>query len=92
MWLAPQLMIHTSVPDNDPVKYTLIENGVKLTPEPQEILGVQPYMKVTMPLMRQESVLKSGIQTYPKKKNSTLVGRLLRWHQGVSHLCPLCQS
>jgi hypothetical protein len=49
MWLAPQLMIHTSVPDNDPVKYTLIENGVKLTPETQEILGVQPYMKVTMP-------------------------------------------
>lgn len=48
MWLAPQLMIHSSVPDNNPVIYAFVENGVELIPEPQKIPGVQPYMKVIM--------------------------------------------
>ena len=48
MWLAPQLMLHTCVPDNIPVPYELTEHGVVLTPAAQKVPGMQPVMSVTM--------------------------------------------
>lgn len=48
MWLAPQLMLHTCVPDNRPVAYKLVENGVILMPEAQKVPGMQPEMTIIM--------------------------------------------
>lgn len=47
-WLAPQLMIHTTVPDNDPVPYELIENGVILKPAVLKVIGMRYEMRIVM--------------------------------------------
>lgn len=48
MWLAPQVLVHTTVPDNTAVPYELISNGVILKPAVNMVIGMQPTMTVVM--------------------------------------------
>jgi len=48
LWLAPQLPIHTSAPDNDPLDVEYIPNGAVFTGKPQEVVGMQTRMTVVM--------------------------------------------
>lgn len=40
MWISPEHMPKSYYPDNDPVEYKIIENGVILTPPPQKYTGI----------------------------------------------------
>ncbi len=48
LWASPEKMPNTYYPDNNPVEYTLLENGAIFTQEPQTQNGVQMQMQVTM--------------------------------------------
>lgn len=48
LWVAPEAMPRTYYPDNKPVQYQIIENGVRLTPPLQLWTQMQMEMDVTM--------------------------------------------
>ncbi len=48
LWTSPEVVPRTTYPDNRPVKYEIIENGVVLIQEPQVENGVQLKMVATM--------------------------------------------
>ena len=48
MWLAPQKIIYTESPDNDPVSVEEIENGVRLTCPEAKVIGFRSQMTVVM--------------------------------------------
>lgn len=48
LWAAPEALPRTYLPENEPVKYTLLENGVRLVPKAQRLLGTQNAMEVAM--------------------------------------------
>jgi len=46
LWLAPQYIIHTCYPDNDPVVWEVKDNTVSFTPPPQRVNEMQVCMTV----------------------------------------------
>lgn len=48
LWLAPQRLIHTGAPDNDPLEVTRITNDAVFTGKPQKVVGMQTSMIVVM--------------------------------------------
>lgn len=48
LWVAPEAMPRTYVPDNNPVTYQLLPNGVRLTPPLQPWTQFQLELEVTM--------------------------------------------
>lgn len=48
LWASPEIMPRTIYPDNEPVSYTPIENGIRLTPPPQAWTGLQMEIDVVM--------------------------------------------
>ena len=49
MWISPEAFPRTYYPDNQPVAYEKIENGVKLIPPAQVTNNVQFEIEITMP-------------------------------------------
>ncbi len=48
LWHAPELVPRSYLPENYPIKYELLENGVILTPPEQVKLGMQNQIEITM--------------------------------------------
>lgn len=48
LWHSPEAMPRSYLPENGPVEYEILENGVRLVPAPQEKIGTQNEMVVTM--------------------------------------------
>ncbi|OQB13884.1 MAG: hypothetical protein BWY15_01512 [Firmicutes bacterium ADurb.Bin193] len=48
LWTGPEIIPRTIYPDNEPVMYTVIENGIRLTPPPQVWNGVQMEIDLVM--------------------------------------------
>jgi len=48
LWTSPEAMPRSYYPDNEPVNYTVIPNGVRLTPPPQAWNELQMEMEVTI--------------------------------------------
>lgn len=48
LWMSPEDMPLSYYPDNDPVAYREIENGVELTPPPQRVNDVQYRFELVM--------------------------------------------
>lgn len=48
LWISPEYYPEMYYPDNDPVKYELLPNGLILTPPPQEENGIQMSWRITM--------------------------------------------
>ena len=48
LWHSPESMPRSYLPENSPVEYELLENGVRLVPSAQEKLGTQNEIVVTM--------------------------------------------
>ena len=88
MWLAPQLMMHTSYPDNAPVPYEIIENGVILKPEAQEILGMQPVMKVVMSPDKSEIEVEVTYRNISKGEKSYAVWQISQFDVGGVAIVP----
>lgn len=61
LWMSPEDMPLTYYPDNDPVKYEKIENGVVLTPPAQRVNDVQYRIEITMREGRNKLFLKHYI-------------------------------
>lgn len=54
IWMAPQHEIRTAVPDNDPVSWVELEDGVVLSPNVMDPPGVRPKLVITMDNERAE--------------------------------------
>ena len=48
LWASPESYPRTYYPDNEPVKYKLIENGIRLTPQPQAWNNLQNEIEITI--------------------------------------------
>jgi len=48
LWVSPESVPETYYPDNEPVDYKKIENGIILTPPPQKGVNFQLSMEITM--------------------------------------------
>jgi hypothetical protein len=48
MWYAPEAIPRTYSPDNDPVEFKLIPNGIELTQKTEPKTGIQKQMVVTL--------------------------------------------
>ncbi len=49
LWKSPEGLPDTYYPDNKPVSYEKIENGIRLLPPPQKEINLQFSMEITMP-------------------------------------------
>ena len=49
LWISPEYVPETYYPDNEPVSYEKIENGIRLFPPAQKGTNLQLSMEITMP-------------------------------------------
>lgn len=92
MWLAPQLMLHTCVPDNDPVPYEWIENGVILKPASQKVPGMQPTMTILMDPADAKIEVNVCYQNISDKEKSYAVWQISQFDSGGIAFIPFTEE
>lgn len=92
LWMSPEDMPLTYYPDNDPVQYEKIENGVLLTPPPQRINDVQVKIEISMPEGKNKLSLKHYITNIGDTTKTKSAWSLTVLGQGGLEIVPQPQN
>ncbi len=89
MWATPEHMPLSYYPDNEPVAWTEIENGVVFTPNPQRVSDWQYTLTVTLADNGTETTVKMDIKNLRDEVRRAGAWGITQMRKGGKAICPM---